>query len=131
MGVSQSVTVSSATPEQLDKVGVFELRSSQRVGIQSLYEKILKRLLKETNLYDFSIISDKNKCKDLILVVASTLEKEFTTVRFADPENPSVMRTMMFTPMKHYEALGMRDNASARKRQAICEDIAFFMLIAV
>ena len=128
MGVTQSVSVSRATSEQLEKVGVFELRSSQRVGIQQLYEKVLKRLLKETNLYDFSVISDKNKCKDLILVVASTLEKEFTTVRFADPENPSAIRTLIFAPTKHYEALASRDSASARKRQAICEDIAFFMI---
>ena len=131
MGATQSVATQGATPDQLDRVGPFELRSSQRIGIESLYEKILKRLLESNNLYDFTLVAEKDKCKSLIMYVASTLEKEFAATRFPDPDDPSSMRSVLFIPRSEYDAATRRDDAQSRKRRAVCEDIAFFMIRVV
>ena len=124
MGTTASREVKGATPEQLETVGKFQLRSSQSAATKALYERILNQLLAENNIFDLAaVLGDKRSCDSMFIVLSDMVKKEFALTRFPDPKSPSELRSTFFKPKKSYDKLG-----SSTALKNMCEDITFFML---
>lgn len=123
MGASQSSP--NISEDQQRRVGVFSLNSEQKRAL-SLLDEVVKQMLTKNNLFDMSKLlaaSDHERCSELIVLLSSTLQKEFTMLRLPDPSKPSDRRAVSFMSKGDYAAL-----ETSPIRLALCNDIAWFAL---
>jgi hypothetical protein len=100
MGAAQSIE--GATADQLARVGTFKLRSSEQLAVDALSE-IVTKLLQKNNLFSLSkILNYPDGCKELFIVVSSTVDKEFQLLKFPEPRSRASMITMSFIDKDAY-----------------------------
>lgn len=123
MGAGQSVSIEAATQAQKEKVGVFSLRSSERNTLTILGD-LMTRLLEQNNLFNLSdILNSAEGCQKLIMVLSSSIDKEFKSLRFPDPKSPDAPRITTFISKEDYQRL-----ENNPQRQVACEQIAWFII---
>lgn len=123
MGASQSIE--GATAAQLARVGPFKLRSSEKLAVDALSE-ILTNLLRKNNLFTLSkILNYPDGCKDLIILISSTINKEFQLLKFPEPKSRSSMISMSFIDKDMYESPAIEGDFTRRKA---CSEIARFLI---
>lgn len=123
MGAGQSITIEAATAAQKEKVGRFELRTSEEHTLIVLND-ILNQMLTENNLFDLSQLLGSNEgCSKLFTVLSSTVKKEFMSLRLPDPMRTSEAR-MVSAIMKDKYAKLENDN----ERQLVCDNITRFIV---
>jgi hypothetical protein len=136
MGGKYSTELAGATERQKERYGVFSLGGKQKQSLIIL-EQLLQELLTSNNKI-FSLlklIQEGNKpentaqikmraCKDLFIVLSTSLQKEFQVLKFPDPVRPSETAEVAYIPTETYmSALG-----GDSKRQTLCNNIAWFMV---
>jgi hypothetical protein len=110
----------SSTP--MAGVGKFQLTPDQQRQ-NDVVSNLFQVLLRSNNLLDLSkSVQSEEYCNSLIVTLSSQLEKEFQSLRFPDPANPSRTTVASFVPMERYKVLRTDE---ARRR--ICKDISTFL----
>ena len=123
MGASQSTQIQGATDAQKERVGVFSLRGTQKHTLEIL-ATLLDQLLRENNLFNLSaMLGSPERCKELFVILSSTLRKEFKTLRLPDPEHPGELHAVSYITKDAYKIL---ESETARKK--LCDDIAWFII---
>ena len=123
MGAGQSIAIEGATDAQKEKVGRFLLRSTEKHTLTVLSD-LLNQLLQENNLFDLSqVLNSADGCNKLFIVLSSTIDKEFKSLRLPDPANPSKSRMTSFLSKADYDAL-----EKSPLRKTACEQIAWFII---
>jgi hypothetical protein len=85
---------------------------------------LLNQLLQENNLFDLSqVLNSAEGCNKLFIVLSSTIDKEFKSLRLPDPANPSKSRMTSFLSKSDYDAL-----EKSPLRKTACEQIAWFII---
>ncbi len=123
MGQTQSIE--AATEAQRLSVGPFTLRSSEKGALAAL-SKIVQVLLTKNNLFDLkALLETPEGCKNLFVVVSSTVAKEFQLLKFPDPRYPSQMATLSFMPRDAYPP---SRSESVATRNVACKEITHFLI---
>jgi hypothetical protein len=123
MGAKQSIEIQSATEAQKERVGVFELRSTQRHTLEAL-SKLLDTILTENSLFNLSaMVSNPDRCAELFVVLSSTLKDKFKILRLPDPNKAGDVRAVSYITKDQYKELE-KDSST----QKLCNDIAWFMI---
>jgi hypothetical protein len=121
MGSGPSKASASAT--QIDQIyGNFKLTDEQARQNQVM-SKIFQYLLSKNNLLDLNELVSEDRCKNTIAVLSSEINKEFTSLKFADLANPNKLSVVSFIGQEHLKALKNNE----LQRQA-CNDIAEFLV---
>ncbi len=123
MGAGQSIAIEGATDAQKEQVGRFLLRSTEKHTLTVLGD-LLNQLLQENNLFDLSqVLNSTDGCNKLFIVLSSTIDKEFKSLRLPDPANPSKSRMTSFISKSDYDVL-----EKSPLRKAACDQIAWFII---
>ena len=123
MGAAQSIE--GATADQLARVGTFKLRSSEQLAVDALSE-IVTKLLQKNNLFSLSkILNYPDGCKELFIVVSSTVDKEFQLLKFPEPRSRASMITMSFIDKDAYASPSVEGDFTRRKA---CSEITRFLI---
>ena len=123
MGAAQSIE--GATADQLARVGPFKLRSSEKLAVDALSE-IVTKLLQKNNLFSLSkILNYPDGCKELFIVVSSTVDKEFQLLKFPEPRSRASMITLSFIDKDAYSSPSVEGDFTRRKA---CSEITRFLI---
>jgi len=123
MGASQSQALSVATEELKERVGKFSLRTDQKDFVRGL-SVLLGMVLSQNSLYDLEpILTNPQKCNELVVVLSSLLRKEFRVLRLPDASTRGATHKVPWMTARQYEQL-----ENEPYRQNVCNDIAWFIL---
>ena len=123
MGAGQSTPLSRASDELKERVGLFSLRATQKQATEGI-AFLLQHILANNNLFDLqALLSNPAACSQLVVVMSSMIKKDFRILRLPDASSRGQTHRVPFMMKKQYEELEKEP-----VRQAICKDIAWFVL---
>ena len=120
MGSAQSVqTVSDVQKSS----GIFKLSNNQELTVKILVD-LFHQFIEDNNVFTLEkVLKDSDYCKNLFIVLSSSLEKDFRTLRFPDPLQPDDTLLLSFMAKQDYDNL-----ANNPVRKTLCGNIVFFMI---
>lgn len=121
MGAGPS-TLASGLPSDLPALGKFQLTPEQQKQ-NIVLSNLLRRLLETNNLVDLESFSTEDRCSKMIAVVSSQINREFQSLRFPDPLNPTQLRTTSFVGKDEYDRL-----VKSGSLKDVCNKIAEFLV---
>ena len=121
MGSAQSSSP-KYLPTQKDS-GTFNLTEEQTNTIQIMLDAF-QQLIGDNNILSLDkILKDPDFCKNIYMVLSTTLEDDFRTLRFPDPLNPNDTVLVSYMVKPDYDNL-----ATQPSRKILCGSLVFFMI---
>lgn len=124
MGIGSSTlqTSYSGYPGE-GRVGKFALSPDLQKETVIL-SKLFDKLLEKNNLLDFAkVLEKRGECGKLQVVLANQINKEFQTLRFPDPSNPSSLLLTSFIDEDQYKTL-----QGSEMLKLVCSRISEFLI---
>ncbi len=124
MGIGSSTlqTSYSGYPGE-GRVGKFALSPDLQKETLIL-SKLFDKLLEKNNLLDFAkVLEKRGECGKLQVVLANQINKEFQTLRFPDPSNPSSLLLTSFIDEDQYKEL-----QGSEMLKLVCSRISEFLI---
>ncbi len=121
-GASTSQTSHSGYPGE-GRVGKFALSPDlQKETI--VLSKLFDKLISKNNLLNFAeLLTNRGQCGKLQVVLASQINKEFQTLRFPDPTQPTTLQIASFIDEEQYKQLQQSEIL-----KVVCNRISEFLI---